>query len=126
MSGREYNEKYIQHFTQPRNIGDMDNPDGSSTVHHEGGGCFDRIRMHIKVENGILSDIRYKLRACSGTIAASSAISVIAKGKTLEEALQIDFDAINDELGGVPQKKYHSIELAIEALREAIADYKES
>lgn len=120
----EFSEKYLKHFTAPQNIGEIIPPDGFSEAAHEGGGCFDRIKMTIKVENGILTDIRYKLRACSGTIAASSAVTFLAKGKTLDEASLIDFDAVNEELGIVPERKHHSVELAIKAFHEAVSDFQ--
>lgn len=108
----------------PQNIGELTDPDGACEVHHEGGGCLDKIRLNIKVENGTIADIKFKLRACSGTIAASSAATSLVKGKSLEDAEKIDFDMVNEELGIVPQKKHHSIELAIRALHEAVDDYR--
>ena len=124
MADRSFHDKYMQHFTMPQNIGELTDPDGACEVHHEGGGCLDKVKMSIKVENGTIADIKYKLRACSGTIAASSAATSLVKGKSLEEADKIDFDMINEELGIVPEKKHHSIELAVRALQEAVADYR--
>ncbi len=124
MSERSFSEKYLYHFTSPQNIGELADANGVGEVLHEGGGCLDRVRMAVKVENGIITDIKYKLRACSGTIAASSAVSTLAVGKAVEEADRIDFDTINNELGLVPERKNHSIELAVKALKTAIGDYR--
>jgi len=124
MSERSFSEKYLYHFTSPQNIGELPDANGIGEVLHEGGGCLDRVRMAVKVEKGIITGIKYKLRACSGTIAASSAVSTLAVGKTTEDADKIDFDLINDELGMVPERKNHSIELAVKALKSALADYR--
>lgn len=120
-----FNERYMKHFGDPQNIGEIAEPDAVCEVKHQGGGCFDTIKMFIKVESGKIADIKYKLRACSGTIAAGSAISILAMEKTLEDAYNIGFDDVNGELGGVPEKKYHSVELAVEALQTAIDKYRE-
>lgn len=120
----EFSEKYLKHFTTPQNIGEILSPDGACEAAHEGGGCFDRIKMFVKVEGDVIADIKYKLRACSGTIAASSAATSLAKGKTLEEASRIDFNAVNEELGTVPERKHHSVELAVKALQETLSDYR--
>ena len=125
MSGRNFSEKYMQHFTAPQNIGEVPDPDGACQVHHEGGGCFDRVQMTLKVTGDTIEDVKYRLRACSGTIAACSATTSLAKGNTLEEASKITFDLVDEELGGVPERKHHSIELAVLALNESIADYRE-
>ncbi|NQS97472.1 MAG: iron-sulfur cluster assembly scaffold protein [candidate division Zixibacteria bacterium] len=119
-----YSEKYLKHFQNPQNIGDVLEPDGAADVKHEGGGCLDRVRMTMKVEDDIVVDIRYKLRACSGTIAASSAVTSLANGKSVSEADDIQIADVLQELGGVPEKKMHSVELAVKALNEAIADYR--
>jgi len=119
-----YSEKYLQHFSSPQNVGEITDPDGVCEVAHTGGGCFDRIKMTLKVEGDRIVDIKYKLRACSGTIAASSAVTSLALGKTLTEAGQIGAAEILTELDGVPEKKMHSVELAVEALREVVADYR--
>lgn len=119
-----YSEKYLQHFTAPQNAGEVSNPDGSAEVRHEGGGCLDRIKMTMKVEDGQVRELKYQIRACSGAIAASSAVTVLAAGMDLEEAEKIDITQALEELGGVPEKKMHSVELAVKALKEVIADYR--
>jgi len=124
MNDRNFSEKYMQHFTAPQNIGEIADPDGSCQVHHEGGGCFDRVQMAVKITNSRIEDVRYKLRACSGTIAACSAITSLAKGKPLDEAARVNFELVNEELGSVPERKHHSVELAVKALHEAVDDYR--
>lgn len=121
-----YNDKYMKHFGEPQNIGEIPDADAFCEVKHQGGGCFDTIMLFIKVNDGRIADIKYKVRACSGTIAAGSAITTLARGKSLDEAMKIDFDIVNEELGGVPEKKYHSIELAVEAVRNTINKYKKA
>ena len=119
-----YSEKYLKHFQNPQDIGDIPDPDGTAEVKHEGGGCLDRVKMTVKVEDVKVVDVKYKLRACSGTIAASSAVTSLAKGKSVSEAEDIQIADVLEELGGVPERKTHSVELAVKALHESIADYR--
>ena len=119
-----YSRKYYQHFTSPQNSGILENPDGDVEVKHEGGGCLDRIRMTMKTDGQVVQDLKYMLRACSGAIAASSAVTSLAIGKPLDEAEKISVEDVIGELDGVPDKKMHSVELAVEALHSVIADYR--
>ncbi len=116
-----YSEKYMQHFASPQNVGEVANPDATAEVQHQGGGCFDRIRMTVRLNGDTIEDVQFKARACSGTLAAASAATVWAKGKTVAEARQVDADTLDAELGGVPEKKRHSVELAAEAVREVLS-----
>ena len=118
-----YSEKYLKHFQNPQNVGEIPDPDGAAEVRHEGGGCFDRIKMTLKIEDGKIADAKYKLRACSGTIASSSAITTLTIGKAIEQARNIAVEDVLGELGGVPEKKIHSVELAVEALQQSLQDY---
>ncbi len=111
----------MQHFASPRNVGEVEHADADAEVQHKGGGCFDRIRVTIKVTNGVIEDMQFRARACSGTLAAASAATEWAKGKTLEAAAAVSADVIDKELGGVPDKKRHSVELAAEAIHEVLA-----
>ena len=120
-----YSKQYMKHFTQPQNAGEVENPDAVCEVAHTGGGCFDRIKLAMKVEDGKIADLKYKLRACSGTIAACSALTTLALGKEISEAEKIDVEMLLKELDGVPEKKMHSVELAVEALHETIAKFRE-
>ncbi|MCF7811021.1 iron-sulfur cluster assembly scaffold protein [bacterium] len=115
-----YSQQYIEHFTNPRGIGDIENPDAIAEVKHEGGGCFDTIRLGIKVSNGIITDVKFRARACSGTIAACSALVDKVTGMKTDDADKLTPDDLANYLGGIPDKKQHSVELAIEALKKAI------
>jgi len=114
-----YSEKYLQHFQMPQNVGELEEPRTLVEVEHQGGGCFDRLRVTLRVEDGVVVDAMFKARACSGTIAASSAATEWVKGKKLEEVSLVTADTLDEYLGGVPERKRHSIELAAEALRKA-------
>ncbi len=118
-----YSEKYLRHFQNPRNVGEVGDPDGAAEVVHKGGGCFDRIRMTMKVEDGRVAELKYMVRACSGTIAASSAVTSIAVGRDLSEVESIGIDDVLKELDGIPARKMHSVKLAVKALQETIGDY---
>jgi NifU-like protein len=115
-----YSKQYIEHFTNPRGIGDISNPDAVAEVKHEGGGCFDTIRLGVKISDNIITDMKFRARACSGTIAACSALVDKVMGMKTDEASKLTPDDLADYLGGIPDKKQHSVELAIEALRKAI------
>ncbi len=116
MSG--FSAKYLEHFQAPRNVGEVSEPSVLVEVEHEGGGCFDRLRLTAKVEDGVVQDIKFKARACSGTIAASSAATEWATGKNASDIAKVTSDFLADYLDGVPEKKRHSIDLATEALQE--------
>lgn len=114
-----YSELYLKHFTAPCNVGELEDPSAKVEVEHEGGGCFDKLRLTINVENNVVTEAMFKARACSGTIAASSAATEWAQGKPVEELKKASADMLDGYLGGVPEKKRHSVELAARALREA-------
>ena len=115
-----YSPQYIDHFTNPRGVGEIVNPDAVSEVKHEGGGCFDTIRLSLRFNNNKISDIKFRARACSGTIAACSALVERVSGMDINAAGKITPDDLADQLGGIPDKKQHSVELAIEALQKAL------
>ncbi len=115
-----FSRKYIEHFTHPRGIGEVDPADATCQVEHAGEGCFDQIKMSIQVVDGKISDLKFRARACSGTIAACSAVTEIAIGMDVESAKSITPDDVANFLDGVPEKKRHSVELAVEALTTAI------
>jgi NifU-like protein len=117
-----YSEVYMEHFQAPRNVGEVETPDGRAEVEHEGGGCFDRLRVTLSVEEGIVREARFKARACSGTIAASSAATDWAAGRTLDEVERVTPEALEEILGEVPEAKRHSLELAAEGLRKAAGE----
>ena len=117
-----FSPKYLSHFQNPKNLGIIENPTAESYVQYKGKGCFDRINMSIKVENHTIEDIRYQVRGCSGTIAACSALTSLVKGNNIDNVKQITKEQIKDELGGIPEQKEHSVDLAFEALHEILGN----
>jgi nitrogen fixation NifU-like protein len=118
-----YNEKVMDHFMNPRNVGEIENPDG---VGEEGNPvCGDMMTFYIKVKDNRLEDVKFKTFGCGAAIAVSSMVSEIAKGKTLEEALKITPNSVVDELDGLPTNKHHCSNLGAQALHKAIKDYQD-
>ncbi|MCJ7605292.1 MAG: Fe-S cluster assembly scaffold protein NifU [Dehalococcoidales bacterium] len=117
-----YNDKVMDHFMNPRNVGEIENPDG---VGEEGNAvCGDMMTFYIKVKDEILEDVKFKTFGCGAAIAVSSIVSELAKGKTLEEVKKIDPDSVVEELGGLPKNKHHCSNLGAQALHRAIEDYE--
>ncbi len=117
-----YSEKVLDHFRNPRNVGELKDPDG---VGVEGNPvCGDLMEIHIKVEDDRITDIKFKTFGCGSAIATSSMVTELAKGKTLDEALEITRQTVADELDGLPQQKMHCSNLAADALHKAIEDYR--
>ena len=120
-----YNEKVLEHFKNPRNVGSIENPDGKST---EGSpACGDMVSVYIKVDEDTkkIKDIKFESYGCASNIATGSIITELAKGKTLEEAKNISWKEASDALGGLPKIKTHCSVLAVDGLRAAIANYEE-
>jgi len=116
-----YSEKVMEHFRNPRNVGEIKNPDG---IGHVGNPvCGDIMEMYIKVENNIIVDAKFKTFGCGAAIATSSMVTELVKGKTIDEALKISNRAVAEALGGLPHIKMHCSVLAEEALKSAIKDY---
>jgi nitrogen fixation NifU-like protein len=111
----------MEHFRNPRNVGTIENPDGVGRVGNPV--CGDLMEIQIKVENGILTDVKFRTFGCGAAIATSSMITELAKGKTLEEALKITRGDVADALEGLPPIKMHCSNLAADALHAAIKDY---
>jgi nitrogen fixation NifU-like protein len=117
-----YSETVMEHFTNPRNVGEIEDPDGVGEVGNPV--CGDMMTFYIKVDDeGRLSDVKFKTFGCGAAIAVSSMVSEMAKGKTLEEALKITRDDVAEELGGLPKNKLHCSNLGADALHKAIQDY---
>jgi nitrogen fixation NifU-like protein len=117
-----YSEKVLEHFRNPRNVGELENPDG---VGIEGNPvCGDLMEIHIQVEDDRITDIKFKTFGCGSAIATSSMVTELAKGKTLDEALKITRQDVADELDGLPKQKMHCSNLAADALHKAIEDYR--
>ena len=117
-----YSEKVMEHFSNPRNVGEIENADGIGEVGNPV--CGDMMTIYIKVDDGKLSDVKFKTFGCGAAIATSSMITELAKGKTIEEALQISRDDVADSLDGLPPVKMHCSNLAADGLHLAIEDYK--
>jgi nitrogen fixation NifU-like protein len=116
-----YSDKVMDHFTNPRNVGEIKDADGKGSVGNPV--CGDTTDIYIKVEKGKISDIKFKTFGCGAAIATSSMITEMAIGKTLKEALEITRDSVADELDGLPSQKFHCSNLAADGLRAAIEDY---
>jgi nitrogen fixation NifU-like protein len=117
-----YTPQVMDHFTNPRNVGEIENASGSGTVGNAK--CGDIMKMTIKVENGVIADVKFKTFGCGAAIATSSKATELVKGKTIDEALAVTNKMVAESLGGLPSVKLHCSVLAEEALHEAIADYK--
>jgi len=126
-----YSKQVIEQFLHPKNMGSMENPDGSGTVGNIM--CGDQMTIYIKVQSPkskvqrgeeIIEDIKFESFGCAAAIATSSMITEMAKGKTIEEAEKLTRDDVAKELGGLPPIKMHCSNMAAEALKEAIEDYK--
>jgi nitrogen fixation NifU-like protein len=117
-----YSEKVMEHFSNPRNVGEIEDADGVGTVGNPV--CGDLMTIYIKVKDNIIEDIKFKTFGCGAAIATSSMVTEMAMGKTLEEALKISRNDVADELEGLPPVKMHCSNLAADALKAAIDDYK--
>jgi len=116
-----YTEKVLDHFRNPRNMGEIPDPDGVGTVGNPV--CGDLMTIYIKVSDNRIEDIKFKTFGCGAAIATSSMITELARGKTLEEALKISRGDVADSLGGLPPIKMHCSNLAADGLHAAIQDY---
>ena len=119
----EYTEQVMDHFMNPRNMGEMEDASGVGTVGNAK--CGDIMRIYIKVEDDVITDVKFKTFGCGAAIATSSKATELVKGKTLDEALQITNKMVMEALGGLPPVKVHCSVLAEEALHAAIQDYKD-
>jgi nitrogen fixation NifU-like protein len=116
-----YSEKVMEHFKNPRNVGEIENPDG---VGHVGNPvCGDIMELYIKVKDGIIVGAKFKTFGCGAAIATSSMVTEMVKGKSIEEALKISNKAVAEALDGLPPVKMHCSVLAEDALKAAIEDY---
>lgn len=117
-----YSEKVMDHFKNPRNVGEIEDASGVGEVGNVK--CGDIMRIYLQVEDGIIKDIKFRTFGCGAAIATSSAVTEMAMGKTLDEALALTNQAVAEELGGLPPLKMHCSNLAADALKAAIEDYK--
>ncbi len=117
-----YSAEVIDHFTHPRNVGFIE--DASVAVQYGDPRCGDCLLVFLKIEDGIIKEMKYKVLGCAAAIATASMTSVLAAGRTLEEALQLSEQEVAEALGGLPAEKMHCSNLAVGALRAAIREYR--
>ena len=116
-----YSDKVMDHFRNPRNLGKLDDADGIGEVGNAK--CGDIMRMYIKVDDGVISDVKFNTFGCGSAIATSSMATELIKGKPIEEALELSNKAVVEALDGLPTHKIHCSVLAEEAVRAAVKDY---
>lgn len=116
-----YSEKVMEHFTNPRNVGTIEDADGVGEVGNPV--CGDMMTFYIKVKDDRLADVKFKTFGCGAAIAVSSMVSEMAMGKTIAEARKITPETVAKELGGLPKQKMHCSNLGAQALNKAIDDY---
>ncbi len=116
-----YSDKVMDHFNNPRNVGEISDPDGIGEVGNLK--CGDIMKMYIKVEDGVIKDVKFKTFGCGAAIATSSMATELVKGKTLKEALQLTNQDVVNMLDGLPAQKIHCSVLAKESIESAIKDY---
>ena len=117
----KYSEKVMDHFMNPRNVGEIENADGVGTVGNAK--CGDIMRMYLKIEDDVITDCKFKTFGCGAAIATSSMATELIKGKTVKEALDLTNSAVVEALEGLPAVKVHCSVLAEEAVKSALADY---
>ncbi len=117
-----YNEKVMDHFTNPRNVGELENPDAVGETGNFK--CGDTMTIYLKIKENVIEDIRFQTYGCGAAIASSSALTELVKGKTIDEALEVSNKDVADHLGGLPPLKLHCSNLAADALHNAIENYR--
>ncbi len=118
----EYSQKVMDHFMNPRNVGVIEDADAIGEVGNPR--CGDIMRMYLKIKNNVIEDIKFQTFGCGAAVATSSMVTELVKGKTLEEALKVTKMDVADALGGLPPIKMHCSNLAEEAIKLAIEDYR--
>ncbi|MCP3177982.1 MAG: Fe-S cluster assembly scaffold protein NifU [Desulfuromonadales bacterium] len=119
-----YSDKVMDHFSNPRNVGEIEDADGVGEVGNAS--CGDIMKIYLKVENDVIKDVKFKTFGCGAAIATSSMVTEMAIGKTIDEAMELTNAAVAQALDGLPPAKMHCSNLAADALHEAIKNYKES
>ncbi|MBN1141449.1 MAG: Fe-S cluster assembly scaffold protein NifU [Deltaproteobacteria bacterium] len=118
-----YSEKVLDHFSNPRNVGEMADPD--ATGEFGSSHCGDTIKVFLKVEDGVIQDIKFKTFGCAAAIASSSMMTEMVRGMTIEEALQLTNEMVAEALDGLPPEKMHCSCLAADGLHKAISNYRD-
>jgi nitrogen fixation NifU-like protein len=117
-----YNEKVMDHFKNPRNVGEMEDPDGFGEAGNPV--CGDTMQIFLEIEDNVITDVKFRTFGCAAAIASSSMATELVKGKTLEEAWEISNTAVVEALGGLPPVKVHCSVLAQDGIHAAINDYR--
>lgn len=116
-----YSEKVMEHFANPRNVGEIEDANGVGEIGNAK--CGDIMKMYLKIENGVIADVKFKTFGCGAAIATSSIATEMIKGKSLDDALKLTNKAVIEALDGLPAAKIHCSVLAEQAVKAAIADY---
>lgn len=116
-----YSEKVMDHFANPRNVGELTNANGIGEVGNPK--CGDIMKMYLNIEDGIIKDVKFKTFGCGAAVATSSMATELIKGKTIEEALKVSNKAVMQALDGLPPVKVHCSVLAEQAIKAAVSDY---
>lgn len=116
-----YSDKVMEHFANPRNVGEIENADGIGEVGNAK--CGDIMKMYLKVDNGVITDCKFKTFGCGAAVATSSMATEMIKGKTIEDALKLTNKAVVEALEGLPPQKLHCSVLAEQAVKAAVSDY---
>lgn len=116
-----YSEKVMDHFTNPRNVGEIENADGIGEVGNAK--CGDIMKMYLKIDGNVITDVKFKTFGCGAAVATSSMATEMIKGKTIDEALQLTNKAVMEALDGLPPVKVHCSVLAEQAIKAALTDY---
>ncbi len=116
-----YSEKVLDHFSNPRNVGEIEDADGVGEVGNAK--CGDIMKMYIKVNNGIITDVKFKTFGCGAAVATSSMATELIKGKSIDDALKLTNKAVVEALDGLPAVKLHCSVLAEQAIKAALSDY---
>lgn len=116
-----YSDKVMDHFANPRNVGEIENADGVGEVGNAK--CGDIMKMYLKVDGGVITDCKFKTFGCGAAVATSSMATEMIKGKTIEDALKLTNKAVVEALEGLPPQKLHCSVLAEQAVKAAVSDY---
>lgn len=122
MSIGLFTDEVIDHFSNPRNAGELEDANGVGMAGDPS--CGDTMKLYIKVEEDVITDVRFKICGCVAALASASVTTVLVKGKTVKEAFQVTNKDISDALGGLPEQKLHCSVLGEEAIQNAVADYR--
>lgn len=118
-----YSEKVMEHFSNPRNVGEIENADGVGEVGNPQ--CGDIMKIYLKIDGDIITDVKFKTFGCGSAIATSSMATELVKGKSIAEAMKLTNQAVTESLGGLPPVKVHCSVLAEQAIKAALLDYSE-